>query len=374
MDSLQQILDDACTAGAVPGAVALVSRRGEVEIACAGERTIGAQPMTPDTLFRIASITKPILAAATMALVERGVIDLDETVAWLLPELADPVVLRNLDGPVDDVVPAERTITVRDLLTFQAGHGMPQQFDLPIARVLFERLGEGPPQPQHHPGADEWMARLSTVPLLHQPGAGWTYNTGAEILGVLLTRATGETLIDVLNDTVLGPLQMTDTAFWTRDTDRLGGLYERGTDGFQLIDPPEGQWSSAPPFESGGGGLLSTAADWYTFGRMLLAGGDHQGQQVLSEESVKLITTAHVDGGPEHLFLDGQGWGFGGGVDLRPINPWNVVGRYGWVGGTGTAGYVIPSTQTVVVWLSQVQLGGPDDNTAIVDVLSYAAG
>ncbi|QDP97204.1 beta-lactamase family protein [Microlunatus elymi] len=373
MKRLQQLLDDACARGTVLGAVALVSRDGEPELAYAGEQTIGGAAMTPDTIFRIASITKPIVAAATMVLVERGVIDLDESVAWLLPELADPVVLRNLEGPTDDVMPAERAITVRDLLTFQAGHGFPQRFDLPIVQVLTEQLAEGPPQPQHHPAPDDWMRALSTVPLLHQPGAGWTYNTGADILGVLLSRATGESLIDVLSDAVLGPLRMTDTSFWTTDVDRLAGLYRRGDAGLELIDPPQGQWAAPPAFESGGGGLLSTVHDWHRFGRMILAGGDQGGRRVLSEESVKLITTAHVDGGPQHLFLDGQGWGFGGAVDLRTAHPWNVIGRYGWVGGTGTAGYVIGSTQTVVVWLSQVEMGGPDDTAAMSDVLTYAA-
>jgi CubicO group peptidase (beta-lactamase class C family) len=106
---------------------------------------------------------------------------------------------------------------------------------------------------------------------------------------------------------------------------------------------------------------------------MLLGGGTYEGQQVLSPESVRLMTTSHVEGGPENPFLDGQGWGFGGGVDVRRTDPWNVPGRYGWVGGTGTAGYVIPATGTVVVWLSQVEMNGPEDTSAMADVLTYAA-
>jgi CubicO group peptidase (beta-lactamase class C family) len=217
------------------------------------------------------------------------------------------------------------------------------------------------------------MRRLSGLPLLHQPGEGWTYNTGYDILGVLLARLTGAPLADVLTATVLEPMGMTDTGFWTEQTDRLVSYYRRGEAGLELVDPPDGQWAQPPRVPSGAGGLLSSVDDWSAFGQMLLAGGEHRGRRVLAPESVRLMTTVHVDGGPEHLFLDGQGWGMGGSVDLRRTHRWNVPGRYGWVGGTGTAGYIIPSTHTVVVWLSQVELGGPDDAAAIADVLTCAA-
>jgi CubicO group peptidase (beta-lactamase class C family) len=376
MSSVQGLVEAACHSGAVPGAVALVSRRGQVELGCAGVRTIGGDPMTRDTVFRIASITKPILAAATMVLVERGRLRLDDPVGDLLPELANPSVLRSLDGPVDDpdnLEPAKRAITLRDLLTFQAGHGVPESFDEPIMKVLVEHLAEGPPRPQQHPATEEWMARLARVPLVHQPGEGWTYNIGAEILGVLLARAADAPLAEVLAETVLGPTGMADTGFWAERTDRLASYYRRGEAGLELVDPPAGQWAQPPPFPSGGGGLLSTVDDWHAFGQMLLAGGEHRGRRVLTEESVAAMMTSHVDGGPQHLFLDGQGWGFGGSVDIRPKDRWNVLGRYGWVGGTGTAGYVIPSTGTVVIWMSQVELSGPDDFVAMSQVLAYAA-
>jgi CubicO group peptidase (beta-lactamase class C family) len=376
MTSVQGLADAACHSGAVPGAVALVSRRGQVEVGCAGVRTIGGEPMTRDTVFRIASLTKPIMAAATMVLVERGRLGLDDPVAELLPELAHPRVLRSLDGPVDDpdnLVPAKRAITLRDLLTFQAGHGVPESFDEPIMKVLVEQLAEGPPRPQQHPDTEEWMARLARVPLLHQPGEGWTYNIGAEVLGVLLARAADASLAEVLAETVLGPTEMRDTGFWAERTDRLASYYRRGEVGLELVDPPAGEWAQPPPFPSGGGGLLSTVDDWHAFGQMLLAGGEHRGRRVLAEESVAAMMTSHVDGGPQHLFLDGQGWGYGGSVDIRSKDRWNVLGRYGWVGGTGTAGYVIPSTGTVVIWMGQVELNGPDDFVAMSEVLAYAA-
>jgi CubicO group peptidase (beta-lactamase class C family) len=373
MPDLQHLVDAACAAGGLPGAVALVARGDEVEVACAGVRRGDGDPMTRDAVFRIASLTKPILAAATLALAERGAFGLDDPVATWLPELADPVVLRSLDGPLDDVVPARRAITVRDLLTFRAGHGMPERFDVPVVQALVDELGAGPPRPQERPGPDEWMRRLATIPLLHQPGEGWTYDVGADVLGVLLSRVTGGSLGDVLSDTVLTPIGMSDTGFWAVDPSRLVDYHRRGEAGLELVDPPDGQWASAPPFESGGGGLVSTADDWWAFGRMLLAGGEHAGRRVLTPASVRQLMTPHHDGGPEHLFLDGQAWGFGGAVDIRELEPWHVLGRYGWVGGTGTAGYVVPSTDTVVVWLSQVDLGGPDDAAAMMGVLAYAA-
>jgi CubicO group peptidase (beta-lactamase class C family) len=234
--ALQQIIERAVAAEQVPGAVAVVSRPGGAEIACAGVRTLGGEAMARDCLFRIASISKPILAAATLVLHERGRLRLDDPVERWLPELARPMVLRRLDGPLDDVVPAARPVTVHDLLTFQGGHGLPERFDVPIASALFERLGEGPPRPQQHPEPEEWMRRLSELPLLHQPGEGWTYNTGYDILGVLLTRLTGAPLHQVLTDTVLQPLGMTDTDFWPDE--------RTGSSPTTAAQRPDSNWST----------------------------------------------------------------------------------------------------------------------------------
>ena len=153
----------------------------------------------------------------------------------------------------------------------------------------------------------------------------------------------------------------------------MTSLYERGDDGFELIDPPDGQWTSPPPFESGAGGLVSTVDDWCAFGRMLLDGGRSGGGRCCRPSRCAQMMTSHVEAEPGNHFLDGQGWGYGGGVDVQLKDPWNVLGRYGWVGGTGTAGYVIPSTDTVVVWLAQVEFRGPEDGEAMAAVLTYAA-
>lgn len=377
MTSLQETVDTQVAEGVVPGAVALVAWSGEVTVAVAGEQSPGGPPMARDSLFRLASTTKPIVAAATMALVDRGRLGLDDPVERWLPELAAPSVVRRVDGPVDDVVPAVRPITVRHLLTFQGGHGFPSDFSVPAAQPLFEDLGQGSPRPQAVVAPDEWMARLARIPLLHQPGEGWTYNTGSDVLGVLLARAEGAPLGDVLTDTVLEPLGMDDTGFSVPPDAlaRMTSWHRRDPDTgeLELIDPPDGQWATEPEFPSGAGGLVSTADDWLAFGRMLLSGGTHRGRRVLSAEAVALMTTTQAEAEPDSPFLGGQGWGFGGSVDQAVNEPWDVVGRYGWVGGTGTAAHVIPSRDAVVIWLSQIELLGPDDAAAMATVLTWAA-
>lgn len=377
MTSLQETVDAQIEGGVVPGAVALVAHGDDLTFAAAGVQAEGGPPMAQGSLFRIASITKPIVAATTMALVDRGRIGLDDPVSRWVPELAEPVVLRRMEGPVEDVVPAARPITVRHLLTFQGGHGFPADFSVPVVQRLFEDLLQGPPQPQAVPPPDEWMARLSRIPLLHQPGEGWTYNAGSDILGVLLARAEGAPLGDVLQDTVLDPLGMSDTGFAVPagGLDRMTDYHRRNADSgtFEVIDAPDGQWATPPAFPSGAGGLVSTADDWLAFGRMLLNRGEHDGRRVLSADAVGQMMTSHVEAEPDSPFLRGQGWGFGGSVDLTSNDSWEVPGRYGWVGGTGTAAYVIPSRDTVTIWMSQVELAGPDDSRAMAAVLTWAA-
>lgn len=380
MSTLQDIVDEQVAAGLVPGAVALVADvgSGAVEVGVAGRRSVdGAEPMTRDTLVRLASATKPIAAAAAMALVDRGRLGLDDPVARWLPELATPVVLRDPAGPLDDVVPAERPITVRHLLTLTGGHGFPADFSWPVVQVLLDGLHQGAPQPGRGPDADEWIARLAEVPLLHQPGERFLYNTGLDVLGVLIARAEGAPLGDVLADTVLDPLGMADTSFWVapEDVGRMAAQHARSDDGDLVVtDPPDGQWTAPPRFASGAGGLVSTADDWLAFGRMLLRDGEGPGgRQVLSPGSVRLMMTSQVEAEPDNPFLQGQGWGFGGSVDRSAAEPWNVPGRYGWVGGTGTAGYVIPSRGLVTVWLGQVQMAGPADFDSLAAFLTWAA-
>src|SRR6266699_2275595 len=203
--------------GEVPGLVTLVSRRGEVHIDAIGTRAIAdGTPMRRDTIFRISSMTKPITAVATMILVEECKVRLDEPVDRWLPELAERQVLKRLDGPLDDTVPANRSITVRDLLTFRMGFGqmMAPPDAYPILKAANEQqIGMGPPSPSQMPAPDEWMRRLGTLPLMHQPGERWMYNTGSDVLGVLIARASGQQLEAFLRERIFEPLGMKDTGF-----------------------------------------------------------------------------------------------------------------------------------------------------------------
>ena len=329
--------------------------------------------MQRDSIFRAASITKPLTAALTMMLVEDGRLDLDAPVDDLLPELADPRVLRTLSSPLDDTVPCTRPITTRHLLTSTAGHGF-ATFESAVVPLLMERLGQASMEMSEVPAPDEWMRRLAGIPLMHQPGDGWTYNASYDVLGVLLARASGTSFADLMAERLLDPLGMVDTGFHVpaAKRDRFTTLYGRDEQGgLEVSDEPDGQFATEPAFASGAGGLVTTADDWLAFGRMLLAEGDG----LLKPESVRQMMTDQLTAKHREMggyFLDGQGWGFGGGVDTEVLTPWNVVGRYGWVGGTGTAGYVDPRHGVVTIILTQVELGGPD-SAAVLETFWTAA-
>ncbi|GAA2115623.1 serine hydrolase [Kitasatospora saccharophila] len=367
---LQALLDRRVADGTVPGAVALVARPGQVETAAAGELGRGSP-------VRIASVGKPVTAAAVLQLVDDGVLALDAPVERWLPELADRRVVRTPRAPVTDTVPADRPVTVRDVLESRAGYGFPADFSLPALAPLFTELGQGPPQPQRFAPPDEWAAALAEVPMLHQPGAAWLYNTCSDIQGVLVARATGQPLDQVLEERLFDPLGMPDTAFHA-PPDRLSPLYRPNPDGtLTVADPPDGQWSTPPPFPSGAGGLVSTLDDVFTFLRMLRSGGRAEdGRRVLSLGAVRLMTTDHLterQRADSELFLEGQGWGYGGSVDVARRDPWNVPGRYGWVGGTGTAAHVVRSTGLVTVLLTQRELTGPTPPPLMREFWRYAA-
>jgi CubicO group peptidase (beta-lactamase class C family) len=367
MIGLHDLLAEYVADGSLPGAVGLVARGDETEVAVVGTAAVDGPPMARNSIFRLASITKPITAAAVMILVEDGRIALHDRVDQWLPELANPTVVRTAASRVEDVVPAARPITVFDLLTSRAGYGFPSDFTLPAVQRLFPVQKDGR-EPQRFPPPDEWMAELSQVPMLYQPGEAWLYDTCSVLQGVLIARVSGQSLPEFFAERVFQPLSMVDTGFFVPADrlERLTSYYKADPAGrLELADGPGGQWSTAPAFPLGNGGLVGTADDWLAFGRMLLAGGTTaDGRRLLSADSVQLMINNHTTPAQRmigELFLEGLGWGFGGSVDIETIDPWNVLGRYGWVGGTGTSGHITPSTGTIAVLLTQV---GADSPTA----------
>ncbi len=361
MADLAAALRPHVASGEIPGVVALVAKDDDVAAVALGTQGTSGTPMRRDSIFRAASISKPLTAALTVLLVEDGQLDLDGPVDDLLPELAEPRVLRTPASELDDTVPCKRPITARHLLTHTAGHGFATG-DSVVVSQLVEQLHQASMQMGEVPAPEEWMRRLSGIPLVHQPGEGWTYNAAYDVLGVLLARAAGQPLADLMAERLLDPLAMVDTGFHVPGAkrDRFTTLYGHDQTGrLEVSDEPDGEFATTPPFASGAGGLVTTADDWLAFGRMLLA----EGGGLLRPESVRQMMTDHTT--LEHremagFFLDGQGWGFGGGVDTQVLHPWNTIGRYGWVGGTGTAAYVDPQRGTVSIILTQVELGGPE--------------
>jgi CubicO group peptidase (beta-lactamase class C family) len=350
MSLLHDAMAARVAAGELPGLVTAIFHDGSVGYDEIGAVSFapGARPMTRDALFRIGSLTKPILAAVTLMLVEDGTLSLGEPIDKWLPELAGRRVLKRVDGPIEETAPAQRPITFDDLLTFRMGCGVVTEpvFNPPYpvvqaADALRLTLAQPDPRTPHPP--DEWLARFATLPLLSQPGERWMYNAGSLVLGVLVARASRMPLADLLRERLFGPLGMAETGFHTdsSNVDRIPVYYMTDfATGKVTPQPgsPPGEWASPPVFPSGAGGLLSTVDDFLRFARMLLAGGE----DLLSAESVALMTRNHLTPrqmATSGMILGGLGWGYG--VAVWPD------GRYGWDGGYGTVWFSDPARNLI---------------------------
>ena len=372
--------------GQVPGVVTLISRHGEVHVEVVGRKAVGGDPMRRDTLFRLSSMTKPITAAATMILVEECKLRFDEPVDRLLPELSGRRVLERLDGPLDETVPANRPISVRDLLTFRMGFGalFAPPGTYPIQDAASELLPLVPPN-QLTP--DEWIRRLGTLPLMHQPGERWMYHTGADVLGVLIARASGQPFETFLRERLFEPLGMTDTGFSVpaAKLDRLATSYwtDPDTGALTLHDQPEdSRWSRPPAFPSGGGdphggGLVSTVDDYLAFAQMMLNGGAHGRERVLSRPSVGIMTTDQLTPAQKAVsgfpgLFDSRGWGFGLAIVTRREHPAAPVGSFGWDGGLGTSWRSDPREDMVTILMSQAAWPSPNPPDICLDFWTSA--
>lgn len=363
MDRLRDAVAPHVDAGEVPGAILAVSRGGEHRIEAVGASAPGGPPLAPDAVVRISSMTKPLVAALTLALAEDGVLAVEDPVERWVPELAERRVLRRLDAAPEDTVPAERPITVADVLTMRMGFGFVFGGPCPVLDLAAAAgLGIGPPDPANPLTPDEWTARFARLPLLHQPGADWMYDLAYGVLGVLLARAAGAPLDELLRDRLLAPLGMTDTGFAVpaHARARLIPCYTRDDGGLAPYDGVEdSRWLRRPAFPDPRGGLVSTAADYLRFADLLLAGGvAPDGTRLLGADSVAAMTTDRL--GPERassasagVFLSGGGWGYGVEVVTPEHTAQARTPRYGWGGGLGTTWYSFPERGTAAVLLTQ---------------------
>jgi CubicO group peptidase (beta-lactamase class C family) len=355
------------TRGEILSLVMLISQRDSVDAQAIGTLAIDSKtPVLRDTIFRIASMTKPITATATMILVDECKLCLDDPVDRYLPELSNRKVLKRIDSPLDDTVPANRPITARDLLTFTWGFGLlPAPPDCtPILRTANElQIGMGPPQPSHLPPPDEWIRRLGSLPLMSQPGDRWRYNTASDVLGVLVARASGKLFESFLRERIFEPLGMKDTGFFLPSAKRncLPTEYRNNfqTGALEVYDDPAtGQWTHPPPFPSGSGGLVSTVDDYLAFSRMMLNKGIFGKQRILSIPAVQTMTTDQLtsaqksDSGLIANYFDTRG-GFGMSVVTYPACLSEPVGMYGWDGGLGTSWRADPANDLNGILLTQ---------------------
>lgn len=386
LSSMRDVLTRHVESGKIPGLVALVSRNGETHVETIGTMHHGGSAlMRRDTIFRMASTSKPVTIAAAMILLDECRLRLDDLVETWLPELADRRVLKRIDGPLDDTVPARRPITVRDILTSTFGLGMDVTLlGTPIMGAIFAQ-GLTPDLPEPMPDPDEWMRRLSTLPLMYQPGEHWQYHISNDLLGVLVARVTGQPFETFLRERIFEPLGMKDTGFHVsaNEIDRLPPLYAPDPQIGEFImwdEAKGGRYNQPPAFQGGGGGLVSTVDDYHAYFQMLLNHGMHGNTRILSRPAVQLMTTNRLTSEQQaartamatnnvHIsFGQGQHGGWGMGMAVRTYRgDYAPIGQFGWDGGSGTSTYADPNNQLTGILLTQVGMSTADSARVIHD-------
>lgn len=384
LDRMRRVLAGYAERGEVAGIVTLLSRRGELHVESVGYRDLQRrEPVARDSLFRIASMSKPITAVAAMILVEECRLRLDDPLDPILPELANRRVLKRIDGPLDDTEPARRPLTLRDLLTFRLGYGMlmapPDAY--PVQREA-TRLAIAGLKPRTPHAPEEWLRRFATLPLLYQPGERWLYHTGSDLLGVLIARVAGQPFESFLRERIFEPLGMRDTGF-TVPPQKLGRLcscYQRNpqTSALELYDDArDSQWSQPPAFPSGGGGLVSTIDDYFAFGRMMLDKGRYGGGRILARTTVEAMVTDQITPAQKAAsgffegFWDHTGWGLGLSVITARDSGPAVPGQFGWSGAYGTSWFSDPAEDLIGVLMIQRTGMGPSDINSDFRTLAY---
>jgi CubicO group peptidase (beta-lactamase class C family) len=355
----------AVASGDIPGVVCLVWQGGNLlQVEVAGLRDIEKNlPVERNTIFRIASMSKPVTSVLAMMLIERGAMRLDDPITKWAPEFAGVRVLRRPDGPLDETDPAPRGITIEDLLTHRSGLSYAFTAKGPLALSLEARFGL---KLESWRSSEDWMTALASLPLSYAPGERFNYSHSTDVLGFVAGRAAGSTFREALKELIFDPLGMVDTDFWIphEKRDRAAVLYATSAPGVFTPHPLPGFLDETPPvITAGGQGMVSTADDYLTFARMLLEGGAINGKRVLSQESVRLMTTNRLTPAQRRdiqfgiPFFMAQGFGLGVSVVDDPArNAWMGVGgrgAFGWPGLFGGWWQADPQRQTVMLWLQQ---------------------
>jgi len=360
LDGNQASIREAVDAGLLSGAVTLVWQRGEVlQVNEIGLRDVGARlPMQRDTVFRIASMSKPVTTAAAMTLVEDRTLALTDPITRWMPEFAQMRVLDDPHGALDKTSPARRPITVEDLMTHRSGLAYAFSVSGPLSRAYMRLSMRQEP--------DAWLRELAALPLVHQPGERLTYSHATDVLGFLLSRIEGKPLHEVLAERIFAPLRMADTGFHVtaEARGRAATMYKLDADNrlqHDVMGPPK---ITPPRFAEGGGGLWSTADDYLRFARMLLADGSIDGVRVLSAESVRQMRADRLTreqktvpflGAP---FWVGRGFGLGLSVVTDPAKASQLfgpggAGTFGWPGAYGTWWQADPTRELILIYLVQ---------------------
>ena len=369
-DQLQEVLQKPVDNGELAGAAAALWRQGAMQTVCAGWRDIESQlPIDRDTIFRIASMTKPITSVAALMLVDEGKIALNDPVSKYAPEFSKMRVLRSPDGPLEETEDSVRPITVEDLLTHRSGLTYADFHRGPIARAYREALGG---DIDSHVAPDDWIRRLAKLPLIGQPGSAMYYGTSTDLLGFLIARIEGTSLGTLLDRRIFGPLGMTDTGFFVPPQKRHrcasaygfddeGRLVKRITWGGGVVVPERPRHMA---YESGGAGLWSTIDDYMKFARLFLGDGAVDGVRLLRPETLAMMMTNQLTGAQrENSRLLGQkpfavGRGFGLGVsvvlktDQADLMRRGGVGTVSWPGAFGGWWQADPNDRSVFIFLA----------------------